>query len=613
VSELKYLVISALLLCIALIVAPVLATAAAMRTTAVDTTLEERYLSAALDYIETNRKGTVNVQLLDAATGLPISSAVAEYQQASHDFIFGSMTLPWGSGTPDMISRLGLEWSGSIALHWALVEPSHGFFDFRSQDSQVDQLLQNGHLRVWGHFFGLLSPDWNSRGWGPLQAPSYSNFDKINDPAVFEQYKQLLYEFVSQTVAHYRGKIAGYMTQLEVNWPSVAIRAAGATSPSWTIAQAVEVEKVVTKAIRDTDPKALVILGTSTIEPVDERHSHLRGTDLTPMDFTRLCIKSGVDFDMVGLEVYPANGSPASYYNYVKELAGLGKPVFINECGYPSSRPEEWINAQPNPEASAAWLDSWKWHTFDQHTQALWYKYMFALMFGLKGAGGVNLWLVRDIGNVGVTSMLMFKIMGVYDVNGRVKEAGVVLRDLIANFTTSGTEITSAEGKLALTGFAGNYTVNVEGYESFTIHVPECSNNTIILKLSSIALRDRASRMLANVKANVTTVGLAFRSSEAKSLFDQSLNEYQIAQLMLQSKNYTEAIQHAQNALDLFHQARSKEGEYWQLQQQLRQQQAQIQQARLVMKIAEISVGLTVLVAVGAAIIYRRRRRLKDH
>jgi len=464
----------------------------------VDTSREDQLLKTARNYIETNRKGTTEIRLIDNMTGLLVSGVHVKYQQISHDFMFGAQVVPWGSGTPDMMTNLGLEWSGDVGLNWAQIEPSHGVFNFRESDAHVSWLLENGDLRLWGRFHGLLL-DWNSLGWAPPQPPSYSGFDKISDPAAFEQYKQFLYEFIFQVVSHYQGKFSGYMTQLEVNWPSVVIRTGVAKAPVWTIQQAVEVEKVVTKAVRDGDPKAIIILATSGIEPVDARHSHLPGTDLTPMDFTRLCISSGLDFDMVALEVYPMDGTPASYYDYVKKMAALGKPVFINESGYPSSRPDDWIKSQPDPQAAADWVMSWKWHVFDQHTQALWFKYLFTLLFGLKGVAGVSLWLVMDRPSA-YEWVSLFKDMGVYDVNGSPKESAVLLRSLLMNFTTSGRTTTSAEGQLTLTGFAGNYEVNVEGYQPFVVHLSESARTN-----STIALVPTKTSLITTSSTNPST------------------------------------------------------------------------------------------------------------
>jgi len=116
----------------------------------VNTAREDQLLKTALSYIEANRKGTAQIRLIDNLTGLPVSGAKVEYQQISHDFIFGAQVLPWGWGTPDMMTNLGLEWSGDVGLNWAQIEPSHGIFNFRETDVHVDQLLQNGHLRLWG-------------------------------------------------------------------------------------------------------------------------------------------------------------------------------------------------------------------------------------------------------------------------------------------------------------------------------------------------------------------------------------------------------------------------------------------------------------------------------
>ena len=113
------------------------------------------------------------------------------------------------------------------------------------------------------------------------------------------------------------------------------------------------------------------------------------------------------------------------------------------------------------------------------------------------------------------------------------------------------------------------------------------------------ALRNLPSQMLLIVGSNLTATsgGISFQSSEAKNLLNQSFHEYHTAEQMFQSKDYAAALQHAQKALDLIHQAQTKENQY--------------QQQQLLARIAEIAAALAVPVACAVtAASYLRRRKL---
>ena len=56
----------------------------------VDASREEQLLKTALEYIENNRKGTVQIQFIDKIFGKPVSDSQAQYQQTSHDFMFST-------------------------------------------------------------------------------------------------------------------------------------------------------------------------------------------------------------------------------------------------------------------------------------------------------------------------------------------------------------------------------------------------------------------------------------------------------------------------------------------------------------------------------------------
>jgi len=519
----------------------------------VDTSREDQLLKTALEYIEKNRKGTAEIRLLDEVTGMPVSGTEVQYQQVSHDFMFS--THFWGD--PDRMRWLGLEWSGDVWLSWSEIQPTRDGYDYGKPDGTISWLRQNRQTRVWGRFTGLFF-DWNYLE--SSRPPSFADFDHIDDPAVFARYKDLVYEFVSNVAAHYRGTVAVYVTQIEINWPGHAVDTGFSKRPLWTVAQAVELNKVVSKAIRNADPNAIIVLGTSTTWQGPSVN------DVDPLRFTKLCLASGVDVDAVALEAYPFDGSPAFFYDYVKKLAKLGKPVFINETGYPSAKPDE----------DESWIRSWKWHIFNEHVQALWFRYVIILAFGMKEVTGVSILMIRDADPTSLYSTSMthvFDTMGLYTVTWQPKESAKMLRELMANFTASGTARTDINGAIGIRGFGGNYTVRVSGYEPVTIHISEGVTEDLTVSLSREKTSEYNDAAKAVESASVALSVLRSRdlkTHEAKNLTEAAADEYELAVASLERWELDAAQTHAERSQQLANQALQAEAQYQQQQDYLK-------------------------------------------
>lgn len=520
--------------------------------TQVDTSREDRLVKTALEYIETNRKGTAEIRLLDEITRTPVSGAVVQYRQTSHDFMFANLF--WGDVSK--MQELGLEWDGDVWLSWTDIERTRGVYDFSKPDSTIRWLRQYRQVRIFARFTGFFL-DWNYVvSTPPPRPPSFADFDHIDDPAVFARYKNLAYEFVFNVATHYKGTIQAYVTQWEINWPSVAVTDGLSKQPAWTVQQAVEVNEVVSRAIRDADPTAIIMLGTSTAWEGPSPY------DMGPIQFTKLCLRSGVDVDIVALEGYPFDGGPAFFYDYVKTLAKLGKPVFIEETGYPSVK----------PNADESWVRSWKWHVFNEHVQALWNRYMFILMFGIKEAVGVSAFTLRDQ-EITVPYLTVFSSMGLFTTTWQHKESAVTLRELMANFTTSGTVVTDDEGIVTLRGFAGDYTVRVGGYEPVTIHISEGTTEDLNVSLSREKTSEYYDAAKAVESASVALSALRSRqlkTQEARNLTEVAAVEYELAVASLDRWELDAAQTHAELSQQLANQALQAEAQYQQQQDYLK-------------------------------------------
>jgi len=540
-----------------------------------NTSREDQLLKTALDYVEKNRKGTGEIRFIDEITGKPVSGTGVQHQQITHDFMFS--THFWGD--PDRMRWLGLEWSGDVWLSWSEIQPTSGVYDYNKPDGTISWLKQK-QVHVWARFTSLLF-DWNHLE--SPRPPSFADFDHIDDPVVFARYKDLVYEFVFNVAAHYKGTISAYMTQIEINWPGHVVDTGFSKRPLWTIQQAVELNKIVSKAIRDADPNATIILGTSTTWQGPSAN------DVDPMQFTKLCLASGVDVDVVALEAYPFDGSPAFFYDYVKKLAKLGKPVFINETGYPSAK----------PDADESWVRSWKWHVFNEHVQALWFRYVIMLALGMKEVTGVSILFIRDADPTSLYSTSMthvFDTMGLYTVTWQPKESAKMLRELMVNFTTSGTTRTDINGTIAVRGFAGNYTVRVSGYEPVTIHISEGTTEDLTVSLSREKTSEYNDAAKAVESASVALSALRSRdlkTQEAKNLTEAAAIEYELAAASLDRWDLDAAQTHAGLSQQLANQAFQAEALYQQQQDYL--------------KFSAVLVAMVLIVAVIAVSLVKSR------
>jgi hypothetical protein len=537
----------------------------------VDTSREDRLLRTALDYIEKNRKGTVEIRFVDEITATPVSGAEVQYRQTSHDFMFSNLF--WGD--VGKMQQLGLEWDGDVWLSWTDIERTRGVYDFSKPDSTIRWLRQYRQVHIFARFTGFFL-DWNYVvSTPPPRPPSFADFDHIDDPAIFARYKDLVYEFVFKVAARYKSTIQAYVTQWEINWPGSAVTNGLSQRPAWTVQQAVEVNKVVSRAIRDADPTAIIMLGTSTAwEGPSPR-------DLGPIQFTKLCLQSGVDVDVIALEGYPFDGSPSFFYDYVKRLAKLGRPVFIEETGYPSDK----------PNADEFWVRSWKWHVFNEQVQALWFKYMFTLMFGSKEATGVSVFTLRDQ-ETAVPYLTVFNSMGLFTTMWQPKESAKMLRELMANFTTSGTARTDINGTIAVRGFAGNYTVRVSGYEPVTIHISEGTTEDLTVSLSREKTSEYNDTAKAVESASVALSALRSRdlkTQEAKNLTEAAAVEYELAVASLDRWELDAAQTHAERSQQLANQALQAEAQYQQQQDYLK---FSVVLAAMVLIVAVIAVSL---------------------
>jgi hypothetical protein len=433
-------------------------------------------MATAQKYIEETRTLNAKLVVIDAETNKPIPHSKVSFQQTSHDFILASRYYTYTEKAPELMKALGLGYR-DIWVTWRETEPQKGVFDFKNLDWRI-QYMEKTYpgTKSWAWIEGIVPVD--PADYSPIKdPPEWTSWKEITENlGAFEKYRQDVYDYVYNVVSRYKTKIKIWMTQNEINYLTRFRLYQNQIIPdakTGTLSYAVELAGEISKGIRDADPSAIIVLGSST--PQGKSSS----TFIDPVDFAKTCIERGVDFDAIGFHVYPWNGwSPSDYYEYFQNVQRLEKKIFPHEVGYSSAVPStrKWYN--------------WKWRDFNEEIQAEWLSYTFTFSLGTKNVIGYGYFLPQDRSTEG--TIYGTEGWGLLRTDGTPKKAYYAFKDLIRRYTTVGNGTTDQNGAFSFKGLSGNYSLKVEaeGYlaKTINIHVAEGQDNTFSISLDRVSM-----------------------------------------------------------------------------------------------------------------------------
>lgn len=382
---------------------------------------EDAELQLAQTNIERNRKGVLELRLV-REDGSPLQGALVRYQQTKSEFAFGAHPLgARGSYDPRLAAIMreaGFNQS-AVTVRWGLLEASPGKFDWHNVDSfqglsqQVDQGYQLfGALSLWFTANRDFSPPF------------------LRDRSVPEV-KGQVYRFARQLAERYAGHID--------TWELNELNLASANSLGLDWLQRIEVGREFVRAIKDGNPKARILMG-STALPFEFPDSEALD-DL---------LRSEIPSDIIGLEFYYAGVntdghsmpgmSTAMVSRFLDHYAKFGKPIVVKEVSAPSTQ----------VPGSSWWERPWT-----QDAQAEFARKFYTIAFSKPLVRGVT-W------SWGVTDPDAFIVSGgLVDRDLQPKKAYYALASLLGGWKTSGSGVTDGEGRLTIRGFGGEYRVTV--------------------------------------------------------------------------------------------------------------------------------------------------------
>jgi endo-1,4-beta-xylanase len=265
----------------------------------------------------------------------------------------------------------------TLPFYLKALEPEEGAPDYRTVDEMLawcegEGIAAKGHPLWWGHPAGI--PAW-------LEGADW--------PAIQRQCRRV----VHRSVERYRGRIA--------IWDAINEAHDWANGLGLTQEQEVEITRVACDSIREKDPAATVIVNHCQVDgayaaagqviagPVYDRV-------LTPLSYLDRLAEAGVDFDVVGLQMYfPSNigRDMMTISRYMDEYARFGKPIHITELGLPSGKRDmpDKLEGDLLTRVRGEWHQPWC-----ERVQADWTEWFYTLCYARPDVEAVTWWNLGD-------------------------------------------------------------------------------------------------------------------------------------------------------------------------------------------------------------------------
>jgi len=271
---------------------------------------------------------------------------------------------------------------GVLPFYLRALEPQEGQPDY----SRIDEMLAwcegegittKGHPLWWAIEFGI--PDWlGGADWATIQ----------------RQCRRVVHRSVERY--HDRIKI----------WDAINEAHDWANAFALTQEQEVEITRVACESIRDKDPAATVIVNHCQVDGAYAADGRIRVGSmrvgpiydrvLTPLSYLDRLMEAGVDFDVVGLQMYfPSNigRDMMTISKYLDEYARFGKPMHITELGLPSGKrdiPEELVG-DSFMRVRGQWHQPWC-----ERVQADWAEWFYTLCYARPDIEAITWWGLDD-------------------------------------------------------------------------------------------------------------------------------------------------------------------------------------------------------------------------
>ena len=285
-------------------------------------------------------------------------------------FPFGCSTLEYvrfGRPYAELFSAL-LNFA-TVPFYRAGVEAKEGSLDFDRVERILGWTLRDG-LEVKGH---------------PLVFFDRSGVPKWLADRPFEEAKALHRRYILDVVGRYRDRI--HM------WDVINEAHDWANDLDYSQEQLLEMTRVAAESTREADPTATTVVNSCcTWSEYVARGRNYRGPIGRPartvLQYVRDAMAAGIDFDVIGLQMYYPEQDMFEIDRQLNRFCALGKPVHITELGVSSSPdPQKWYNEMRKPCPRY-----WHGRPWSETEQADWIEAFYTLCYAKPGIDAVSWW-----------------------------------------------------------------------------------------------------------------------------------------------------------------------------------------------------------------------------
>lgn len=269
----------------------------------------------------------------------------------------------------------------TLPFYYSQVVPEESKYDYDRRDELLEWceaygIMPKGHPLWFGH--GNTNPKW-------MFGKSYKEL------SAFAR------EYIKRTVTRYRGRIKV--------WDSINEPHDWANCFNFTQPELMDLTRICCETVRESDPDAVSIINVCLpfaeyvagkfvcYGPVFEK-------PVSPLTFFEQAIDKGIDFDVVGVQLYFPARDMVAVSRLLDEYARFGKPVHITEMGVPggSVRGEKDNIENADPQSQIG-LTRGGWHSpWDEHIQADWLEQFYTLAASKPEITALTWWDFIDPG-----------------------------------------------------------------------------------------------------------------------------------------------------------------------------------------------------------------------
>ncbi len=295
-------------------------------------------------------------------------------RQKKENFLFGCNAFAYRGDTPYAhYFRKALNFA-TLPFYLASLEPEEG----NPKYERIDTILEwcekvgikpKGHPLWWGHEAGI--PKWlTGASWQDAQRHCA--------------------RVVGRSVEKYKGRIS--------IWDVINEAHDWANGLNLTHEQEIEITRICCDTARSKDPNATIIVNNCC--PFGEYSADGRvhlgpvyDKVYTPLSYLDDLMNAGVDFDVVGVQLYFPARDMLSISKLLDEYARFGKPIHITELGVKSAEKER----KPEQESEQIRRTQGEWHyPWCEKVQADWMEWFYTMAFAREEVKAITWWDFKD-------------------------------------------------------------------------------------------------------------------------------------------------------------------------------------------------------------------------